>query len=212
MNYKLNSVIACFSLPEPLDEFQLQRMLEQIKLLGFKPIGRSTYNEGIWTEQRLLWSLLGTNWAARFRQVNFQSEDCTTFALDLDSNIFLPGSQIFYSPNGDPKFLHYRNLLAQLLTYLNPIIGKIDYDADLICSESKTGVKSTIASWGNFFPLKWLNSLDDEVRTNLVNVVDEYLEVNCLGILTFIHPLKSNQAWSSKHERLDKIIRRYFFF
>lgn len=212
MNFKYNSITACFSLPEPLTKFQLQRMLERFKLLGCVPVGQPIYNEEIWTKQELYWGLFDVKWTARFRQVHFRNASCTTFAFDLDSNFFLPGANTLYSPNGDPKFLHYKNILSQLIMELKPSIGEIDYEADLICSELTTRFQNTIACWGNYFPSKWLNSLDDEVKGNLSRVVDETHEINGIGTLTFIHPLKANQAWSPRHEQLDRIIRRYFDF
>jgi hypothetical protein len=212
MHYNYNSVTACFSLPEPLNEIELQGMLERIKLLGCQPVGKPINNEDIWIAQESYWCLFDIKYAARFRQVHFRNAGCTTFAFDLVSNYFLPVDKTLYSPNGDPKFFYYKELLVQLLSDLNPKIGVIDFDADLICSELKTGFQGTIASWGNYFPLQWINSLPDEVKRNLLSVVDESLEVNGMGLLTFIHPLKANQGWGSKHEQLDEIIKRYFVF
>jgi len=206
MKYTYNSVTACFSLAEPSTEFQLQRILERIKLLGCVPIDKTVYNEGMWIEQKLYWGLLDIKWAARLRQIYFRNKNCITFSFDVDSNVFLPGANILYSPSGDPKFLHYKNLLSALIMELKPNIGEIDYDADLICSESIT------ACWGNYFPFKWINGLDDEVKGSLLRVVDEAFEIDGIGTLTFIHPLKFNQAWSSRHEQLDEIIKSHFDF
>lgn len=212
MNYKHNSITACFFLPEPLTKYQLQTMLERIKLLGCVPIGQPIYNEENWTEQELYWGLFDVKWAARFRQVYFRNASCTTFAFDLDSNFFLPGANTLYSPNGDPKFLHYKNLLSQLIMGLKPSIGEIDYEADLICSELTPRFQDAIACWGNYFPSMWINTLDKEVKGHLLRVVDETHEVDGIGMLTFIHPLKANQAWGSQHEQLDGIIKKYFKF
>lgn len=157
MNYKYNSVTACFGVQEHLKENELRGMLDRIKVFGCNPVGKPICNEGIWVEQELEWSLFGIKYAGGFRQAYLRNVDCTIFTFALESAIFLPGDKIVYSPIGDPKFLLFKDILSQLITGLNPTIGVIDYEADLICSELKTGFKGTIASWGNYFPLKWIN-------------------------------------------------------
>jgi len=212
MNYIYNSVTACFSLQDHLGENELQGMLDRIEIFGCKPVGKPICNEEIWVEQELEWSLSGIKYAARFRQAYFRNADCSIFTFALDSAIFLPRDKIVYSPIGDPKFLIFKDILSQLIIDLKPTIGVIDYEADLICSELKTEFKGTIASWGNYFPIKWIDSLTNDVKQNLLSAVDETLAIPNIGLLTFIHPLKANQAWGCKHERLEDIIRRYFAF
>jgi hypothetical protein len=90
-----------------------------------------------------------------------------------------------------------------VIRYVDPEIGIIDYEAELLCSELHT---TPLADWGNYFPKRFLKLLSSKERKLLPQVVDEFLQIDNLGVLTFIHPLMANQAWSDRHAKLDKLI------
>jgi hypothetical protein len=202
-----NYIRACFCLPEPLQESQLKELLNQIKAFECVPTDEPYFNEGYWIDQKLLWNTSNGSWKAGFIQVYFGINQYSTFFFDVDEKLFLPGRKIAYSPGQDPIFIQYKNILSQIIRSINPKIGEIDYDADLICALLGNQYPYSIASWGNYFSSKWLNLLSLEIRNNLFDIVDEAIPVDDMGFITFIHPMEFNRAWSNRHKKLEEIIR-----
>lgn len=211
MTSTFNNISACFSLRSPRDLGQLQRIVDLLIQLNCNPAGEISVYSDSYIEQELCWSLLDSNWTARLRQTSNTHNECTIFSFDVDTHIFLPGDQTHFSPNNDQRFINYQNLLAQLINEINPLIGEIDYEADLLCTDINNNFPRTIASWGNYLPYAWFNQLNDRIQSQVFNVVDEVVEVNPSGLLTFIHPLQSNRGWGPKHQKLDDLIKTHFF-
>jgi hypothetical protein len=207
-----NYIRACFCLPKLLQESQLQELLMLIKVFECVSIDKPTINEDYWVEQKLMLNTSVGRWNARFLQVYFGINKFSTFFFDVDENIFLPGRQIAYSPNQDAIFVQYKHILGQIIRGINPIIGEIDYDADLICALLGNKYPYSIASWGNYFSSKWLILLSPESIGELLDIVDEVIPIDDMGVLTFIHPMQANRAWSNRHKKVEEIIRENMNF
>lgn len=211
MKFNINSITACFCLQNPFQEDQLSDLLKKTAKFGVQNEGTLQKNEGVWFEQELSYIFNEKHWKSRFRQIYLHGQQhYSTFSLDLDSNFFLPENALSYVPDKDEKFLYYIKLVSEIIIGIKPLIGEIDFEADLICSDLAAGFHDPIASWGNFFSIDWINSLHSEIRNEIMSTVDDLYEIKDIGILTFIHPLTANRQWNSRHEKLNRIIRNYF--
>lgn len=129
-------------------------------------------------------------------------------SLNVDDSVFLSATELAYTPNRDPKFDKYKMLIQQVISHLQPDIGMIDYEADLLCESLNT--HDSIVGWGNFFSTQVLSAWAREDIAQLHQIVDEYISFDTVGLLTFIHPLQFNQAWTGKHEAVHQLLQRYW--
>lgn len=141
------------------------------------------------------------------RLLKNSSDDNQIFmSFDIEENIFFKENEIEFVPNDDTIFKHFKQIIIQILHHTKPNIGVIDYEADLICTS--LGQNSYLASWGNYFSQFIFEQLTTEERQQLLQTVDEHIQVKDLGVLTFIHPLAVNQAWTTRHKQLEMFLKQ----
>lgn len=127
-------------------------------------------------------------------------------SFDLEDTVFLPEATIEFTPNNDVSFEKLKQILIGLVRYLKPFFGAIDYEADLECGPLKQ--YKSIVSWGNYFSSSILNKWPQNELEELLQIPNESLKIDDLGLLTFIHPLTVNQAWTNRHEEMQFLINR----
>lgn len=199
-----NYIRACFCIDQYLDLSGLHKLLELLSHYDCYPIGSPRMNIDRWMDQKLEWNIQNEPQKARLFQLSSANDGLSLISFDIDEFLLLPERKISYEANQDPLFAVYKLIIIDLIKHLMPNIGMIDYDADLLCNEIST---MSLAAWGNFFSYDYLNSWKPEERTLLTQLVDEFISIDEFGILTFIHPLMANQAWSERHEHLERLIR-----
>lgn len=129
-----------------------------------------------------------------------------SLSFDIADIVFLPGRSVEFIPNGNVSFDWFKQIIIQFINYIKPIIGVIDYEADLLCASSEK--YSSLASWGNYFSQSVLEQWTQNDVKTLLQVVSESTEINNLGVLTFIHPLAANQAWTGRHQEVQTLLER----
>jgi hypothetical protein len=128
--------------------------------------------------------------------------------LAIDDAIFLPGTTIEFTPDElHGPFASFRQVVIELCRQLQPVVAVIDAEADLLC-DSLYQVGSLV-SWGTYFSQQILDGWALEDRQQLQQAADEHIETEGLGTLIFIHPLAANQAWTSRHEKVHRLLQRY---
>ncbi len=181
-----NYIRACFCRERPLDFSDLKKLERILKNFGFHFIDQPLMNQEQWIEQPLIWKILNQNWLARLFQISPNQLTNSMISIDVDSLLFLPERKISYHPIGDPLFDTYKYLLVDLIEELRPFVGLIDYDEDLVCGELRS---NSFMAWGNYLSSQFLETwTSDEVKL-LRALVDEYIKIEEVGILTFNHPL-----------------------
>jgi hypothetical protein len=205
--YMANFIRAVFCIQHLLDFQGLQQFLETLAPYGCDPVGAPT-SDGDWVEQKLAWRVQDAFWTCRLLQFSFGSGSGAVLSFDIDESLpfQMPGA-LSVRPGGEPWFEAYQQMLVRLIRQIEPTLGMLDYEADLLCGQAHA---QPFASWGNYFPAWLLNRLSTAERSQLFRLVDEALPVDDLGVLTFIHPLMVNQAWSDRHVRLDRLVRSHF--
>ncbi|MBN1536986.1 MAG: hypothetical protein JW908_09665 [Anaerolineales bacterium] len=202
-----NFVRACFCSQKIINLYDLQSLLEILKKYRCFPVDEPLINLGRWNEQKIVWEIDKSIWESRLNQFSYNNiDECTVISFDVDNQLFLPKGNICYIPNNDKVFYDYKSLLIDLIKEIKPNFGQIDLDVDLFCCEIYA---TPIASWGNYFSNRFLKLWNRHEIKILTQLVDEYIEIDNLGILTFINPLTANREWSNTHENLEKLIRSH---
>ena len=128
-----------------------------------------------------------------------------TFYFDIVWDVFLPGEVTEFVPERDTAlFTQYLDLILKIIQHLNPLVGVIDTEADLICGDLSQ--QEFVIGWGNYFSKAFLHGWTQSDWWSLQQAVDIYLPINKKGVLTFIHPLAANQAWTPRHELVQSLV------
>jgi hypothetical protein len=192
-----NYVRACFCVEEALDQSHLQDLIKITERFGCQPVDAPVTNMDRWVDQFLVLKMLDKNWEARLFQLSSTLYKCCKISFDVEDSFFLPGRKISAHPRDDKLFITYKRLLLALIQELKPFIGVIDWDADLLCGEIGSNL---IAGWGNYLSNQLLNNWSVEELRLVPDLVDEYIPVQGIGILTFNHPLGSGDTYKTHLE------------
>ncbi len=124
-------------------------------------------------------------------------------SFDVEEGIFLPGRTVSFTPRSNAVFGRFKQILTRIAVHLQPTSGVIDYDADFLCDELSTArACRSFVHWGNYYSHALLRHWPREAVAKLLAMVDEFTVIDDLGVLTFLHPLAANQAWTSRHENV----------
>jgi hypothetical protein len=186
VNRMPNFIRACFCIEHFSDFADLLELQKILTNYNCQIIEKPTVYLETWNIQNLTWQILGKPWVARLFQLPSVSENCSMVSFDVDSLMFLPGHQITYLPGGEQWFLAYKMLLTDLIKHLRPYIGIIDYEADLLC---KDRALNNFSAWGNYLSNKFLTSWNQAERLQIPVLVDEYTDIENIGLIIFNHPL-----------------------
>jgi hypothetical protein len=200
-----NYIRACFCVKEAVSDTKLQDLLRVLSNHQCYPINtpQSLAESGV---VNLTWRISNKILETRILHIWHKTTSQGMCSFDIEDSSFLQGGSINYNPGKDELFTVYKILLIDIIRQIDPVIGVIDYEADLLCSESDN---SALASWGNYFSAGWLNQWDSEAKKRLLQITDEFISIDTIGSLTFIHPLAANQAWTRRHKELEELIKRY---
>lgn len=152
------------------------------------------------------WSIGNKLYSARVMQAWHSENERRFISLDIEEKAFFPKKAIKFIPQNDVVFENFKQAVIQVIIHIDPTAGVIDYEADLDC-EMLTQYGSLV-SWGNYFRSSALSQWSSNDLSILLESVDESFQINKLGMLTFIHPLVVNQAWTSRHERVRTLLQR----
>lgn len=132
------------------------------------------------------------------------------FAVSDDAFFGKTGrSLIEFEPNDADRlarFASYKDLIIGLIRYLKPSAGLIDYEMDVVCYNIESG--KFAASWGNYLTLSALDRWHPNDVDMLTQQVHDATWIDGLGLLTFIHPLAANQAWTERHIQVQQLFER----
>lgn len=179
---------------------------------GCIPAGAPVINDADWFAQPLAWRIQDASWECRLLQFTPDAGGASILSFDITEALPFPpasGSALSYRPGGEDWFGAYQQILVDLIRQTKPGPGMLDYDADLLCNSADT---RSFVSWGNYFPASLLDRLSSAERTLFFRLVDSALPVGDLGVLTFIHPLMANQAWSDRHAKLERLVRPHLIY
>jgi hypothetical protein len=200
-----NYIRACFCVKHFLDLSDLEQLQETLRAHACISSTAPTMNLGIWIEQGFTWYSMSQTWKIRIFQLSLPENRSVMVSLDVEDSIFLKGSEICYSPNKDPLFIAYTCLLKDFIKQIDPIIGVIDWDAELMCS---TLTLNSFATWGNYLSYQFLSYWSENDRGMIVNIVDELIEIERTGVLIFNHPLGYADG-KTTHLQFWSLIKKY---
>jgi hypothetical protein len=151
------------------------------------------------------WLVDGKLYLANVTKIKYSNRVGISFAID--DTAFL-GQLVEYTPkDNDVAYDKLKDIIICIVSKMAPLIGVIDEEADLLCDVLTQSV--SLASWGNYFSNSLLTRWHQDDVEDLLRIVDEYTWINGSGLLTFIHPLAENQAWTARHKRMHILLERY---
>ena len=131
-----------------------------------------------------------------------------SIVLDVDDTAFFPKpGDILSHSLSTATFLSLESAIIEIVKHLKPSIGFVDCELNLFC-EKPTGPLALV-HWGNYLPWSVLNTWRPQDVSTLLETVDYVTRLDDLGLLFFIRPLKLNQAWTEKHERIQQLYDDY---
>jgi hypothetical protein len=151
------------------------------------------------------WQVGEQHFLARLMKWKYRSDIAERISFAVDDSAFLNHSIEFTPDSGDHVYSRFKRIVIEIIKQIRPLVGAIDEEADLLCDTLNQS--HSVVSWGNFFSYSLLEQWSEGELRVLRQTVDEYVQVDSLGVLTFIHPLAANQAWDVRHERIDAILR-----
>jgi len=197
---------ACFCVDRFLDQNVRTDLIEILSPHRCNVLGLPLINLGKWIDQKMIWNTENDLYAARLFQLYSTHSKSTMFSFDVDSLLFLPENKIIYSPGNELDFQNYKLLLSDIINYLLPAIGVVDYDADLLCGDLQL---ESLIGWGNYFSNDLISTMSVE-EINILHVnVEELNQIDSHGILTFLHPLMANRAWTNRHKILESLMKSH---
>jgi hypothetical protein len=224
-----NFVRACFCFDQPLKEEQFSSLLVDWTALSCRY--KSSKNEGIVKDEnkkaeiRLLaqqfirplyssielnWTVLNQAFRAEFSQIWHSDRNVRRIIFSVEEKAFFHTDALEVYPEENGIFSFYKELIIQFLQHLKPVIGMLDFEADLDCD--RLIEKQSFASWGNYFSTHVIQYWDAKNREFLPKIVDSFIHLPDLGVLTFIQPLAQNQAWTHRHAKLEELIKKNMYF
>jgi hypothetical protein len=155
------------------------------------------------------WHIHRQIYEARIMQI-WHPPDPIDISLDVADEAFFGGyGQIEYTPS-DPTdntlFQGYKQLVVAMIQALNPAVGLIDFEMDIICFVIEN--KEFATHWGTYLSASTLERWAPNDLDLLRQTVDEAIWIDERGLLTFIHPLAYNQAWTDKHIEVQQLLDR----
>jgi hypothetical protein len=146
-----NYIRANFCSQKIIDGQSIEKIIKRLKLLGCIFAKEPFESDGGWYHLEFILSYNNINWDMKI--IKWRLENCSQvyYSLDIDDNFFLPPGIICYTPKDDPKFIHYINIINEFIQEIDPVIGIIDYEADLSIWDLE---KEQFISWGLFVSRK----------------------------------------------------------
>ena len=219
-----NHVRADFCLSQTRDKEQLIQWFLALEALGCHMLTPDAASDVAGFEQavqQLLtplyaniefqWYINGQTYEARIMQI-WHPPKPIDISFDVAEEAFFGGygrSLIEYipkNPDDHNLFQRYKQLIMAAIQYLNPNIGLIDYEMDIVCGDTEN--RKFEASWGNYLAASALEQWDPNDLDLLKQTVDEAIWIDERGLLSFIHPLVANQAWTSRHFKVQELWER----
>lgn len=182
----MNYIRACFCIDQYLGLAALESLCGFLERHKCRTVNPPKLLDSVhWYEQSLVWEMPDVNVMARLIQIPHDFAP-SMISLDVDASFWLPGGRISYDPARDAYFKTYTRLLLDLINYVKPYIGLVDYDADLLCTDLPS---NSFRAWGNYLSSQFLSSWTPQEIKEIERLVDEYHPADQHGILTYIHPL-----------------------
>lgn len=182
------------SLDKEVDSAKLKQLAQWLELPGHITI-------------EFGWHINDTLYSARLLQIWHHKNQPRCLSFDIEENAFFHEKQVEYLPhNNDLVYRCFKQIIVKIIGLLQPDIGIIDYEADIMCDSLKE--RSGLASWGNYYTESILAQWENTDLYELEKIVDEFITIEGSGTLTFLHPLAVNQAWGDRHEKIDILLRR----
>jgi hypothetical protein len=90
-------------------------------------------------------------------------------------------------PRTDQVFEDYKRVVAEFIAHTRPLVGVIDYEADLMCDSWRSSLTSVVG-WGSYYSKALFRKPWEEVSKAVHQIVDDYIPIDDIGMLVFIHP------------------------
>jgi len=192
-----NYIRAGFCLDNPLDLTDLWKLREILDGHACNSIGDPNMDQGKWYSQRFTWEILNKSWEARLFQISHGITHPSMISFDVDDLLFMPNSKISYQPNSDPLFDAYKEIIINIIQFIRPFIGIIDFDADILCGEFRS---NSFAAWGNFLSNRFLDTWNSEDINWIEKNLEIIFSIKGIGKLIFNHPLGYVNGDRSDHQ------------
>ena len=151
-----------------------------------------------------LWHVGERTHGARFLQTIWPGRRFRSLSLDVDEFAFFPNpGDIRFDSVESKAFQSFKLALTEVVKHLDPIVGIVDFEADLLCEAPKLNLP--LVSWGNYLPWSILNRWRPGDVANLLETVDLAIEIDDVGLLFYIFPLAANQAWTGRHIQIQEL-------
>jgi hypothetical protein len=154
----------------------------------------------------LAWRIDGKLYSTGISQSSHHKNEPIHLEFGVEEGVFLPGRSTEFTPNQNPIFERFKQLLVEIIKHTKPTIGVINYEADLLCTTPT--IYDSFAGWGNYFSQSILSQWSLNDLKLMLQLADEHIQIDSFGILMFIHPLAANQAWSERHQKVLELLQR----
>lgn len=149
----------------------------------------------------------GKVYFARIMHAWDQQNKRRRISFDIEDRIFLPSGVIEYEPeNNDTAFESLKLLLARVISHIQPAFGGVDSECDYLGDAHNPSDLRWLVQWGSYFSDSIINQWSKAAVATLLQTANEHIKIKNIGILTFIHPLATNQAWTRRHEIIYSLL------
>ena len=200
-----NYIRACFCIERKIPISQLKIIIDLLGNQYCSDFSLPILDFENWVEINFLYGNNAKKHYGRLLQVVNPYNTNVMVSFDIDDSLFHIDQSINYFPGGDREYEEYKNILILLIKQLDPIIGIIDWEADLLCPANQNNM---IECWGNYLSNRFLKFWKLNEKASINNYVDEMIPISDLGILVFNHPLGLSEK-NDGHINFWNLINKY---
>lgn len=149
------------------------------------------------------WNVQGQIYEARLFRDAHDARIRVVFDVDEDAFPLAYATWKPY-PVDTALFAGFMQILIQIIREIQPMVGVIGYEADLLC-DAFDGLG---LSWGNYMRQSTLRQWDRTDIQTLQGLVDEYVPIDDLGVLIFMHPTDPQHVWIERIQHVEALLQR----
>jgi hypothetical protein len=162
-----------------------------------------------WLSVGLGWQVHRKVFAAGITQHTWQEgDDRRRLDLSVEETIFFPPEGFERGDQREIAFKSFKQLIVEVIRHIEPSVGVIDYEADLLCDQVQQSPYYALPFWGTFLSRHQMARWSKEDIAALRAAVDDYTTVGDLGVLFFIDPLMPDEARTSWQDKVRTLIER----
>lgn len=181
-----NYIRACFCTSISVNVASLEKINKRLESHGCIFSQKIDGENNDWHENKFSWTFNNRNWEMRLTKFRFVDSIFTMVSFDVEENFFFQKDIFTYTPNNSQAFDKYIQLVNEIIIEIQPLIGIIDYEADLLCGSL---LEQSFIAWGLFVSRTFIEFMDDSQVSKLFVLANDRKQTKNNGYIFFNHPL-----------------------